>query len=189
MQGIYEHRAPDQSAGPARRTVLRETSRSLVDRDAQPQLADVRVATRVGQRVPVPVRRETDAAPNRDVVTEAEQQRATGLAGAPEAADPGAYGAEAQTTGQEETEGPTTEQVLRIERLEAQIRQLTGTIEQLQYRNQQLENQLRGGPASARGPLPGNGLCGLRATARSRPRRLSRRRPGQGFARARIPAG
>src|SRR5437762_5842609 len=54
-----------------------------------------------------------------------------------------------QTTGQEETEGPTTEQVLRIERLEAQIRQLTGAIEQLQYRNQQLENQLRGGPASA----------------------------------------
>ena len=50
-----------------------------------------------------------------------------------------------QTTGQEETEGPTTDQVLRIERLEAQIRQLTGTIEQLQYRNQQLENQLRGG--------------------------------------------
>src|SRR5207302_7822384 len=58
-----------------------------------------------------------------------------------------------QTTGQEETEGPTTEQVLRIERLEAQIRQLTGTIEQLQYRNQQLENQLRGGPATAQ-PAP-----------------------------------
>jgi tol-pal system protein YbgF len=54
-----------------------------------------------------------------------------------------------QTTGQEEAEGPTTEQVLRIERLEAQIRQMTGTIEQLQYRNQQLENQLRGGPATA----------------------------------------
>ena len=50
-----------------------------------------------------------------------------------------------QTTGQEESDGPTTEQVLRIERLEAQIRQMTGTIEQLQYRNQQLENQLRGG--------------------------------------------
>src|SRR5438477_3972475 len=59
------------------------------------------------------------------------------------------FGKKQQTTGQEETEGPTTEQVLRIERLEAQIRQLTGTIEQLQYRNQQLENQLRGGPASA----------------------------------------
>src|SRR6185369_13736379 len=47
------------------------------------------------------------------------------------------------TTGQDEAEGPTTEQVLRIERLEAQIRQMTGTIEQLQYRNQQLENQVR----------------------------------------------
>jgi tol-pal system protein YbgF len=33
--------------------------------------------------------------------------------------------------------------VLRLERLEAQIRQLTGVIEQLQYRNQQLENQVR----------------------------------------------
>jgi tol-pal system protein YbgF len=39
---------------------------------------------------------------------------------------------------------PTPEQVMRIERLEAQIRQMTGTIEQLQYRNQQLENQIRG---------------------------------------------
>jgi tol-pal system protein YbgF len=60
-----------------------------------------------------------------------------------------------QTTGQEESEGPTTEQVLRIERLEAQIRQMTGTIEQLQYRNQQLENQVRGagGPVSAQ-PAP-----------------------------------
>src|SRR4051794_24714643 len=56
-----------------------------------------------------------------------------------------------QATGQEEADGPTTEQVLRIERLEAQIRQLTGTIEQLQYRNQQLENQVRGagGPVTA----------------------------------------
>jgi tol-pal system protein YbgF len=33
--------------------------------------------------------------------------------------------------------------VLRIERLESQIRQLTGTIEQLQFRNQQLETQIR----------------------------------------------
>ena len=32
-----------------------------------------------------------------------------------------------QTAGQDEAEGPTTEQVLRIERLEAQIRQMTGT--------------------------------------------------------------
>jgi len=36
--------------------------------------------------------------------------------------------------------GDTT---MRIDRLEAQIRQLTGAIEQLQYRNQQLEAQLR----------------------------------------------
>ncbi len=32
---------------------------------------------------------------------------------------------------------------VRLDRLESQIRQLTGTIEQLQYRNQQLEQQLR----------------------------------------------
>ena len=36
-----------------------------------------------------------------------------------------------------------SDQAVRIERLEAQIRQLTGTIEQLQYRNQQLEQQVR----------------------------------------------
>jgi tol-pal system protein YbgF len=34
------------------------------------------------------------------------------------------------------------ELVMRINRLEAQVRQLTGTIEQLQFRNQQLEQQL-----------------------------------------------
>jgi tol-pal system protein YbgF len=53
-----------------------------------------------------------------------------------------------QTTGQDES---LPDQVLRIERLEAQIRQMTGTIEQLQYRNQQLEGQLRamGGTAGA----------------------------------------
>ncbi|HEY7242456.1 MAG TPA: tol-pal system protein YbgF [Xanthobacteraceae bacterium] len=33
--------------------------------------------------------------------------------------------------------------LVRLERLEAQVRQLTGTIEQLQFRNQQLENQVR----------------------------------------------
>jgi tol-pal system protein YbgF len=33
--------------------------------------------------------------------------------------------------------------VLRLERLEAQMRQLTGLIEQLQFRNQQLESQIR----------------------------------------------
>ncbi len=60
--------------------------------------------------------------------------------------------------------------VVRIERLENQIRQLTGTVEQLQYRNQQLEELLRRGqqtdarppgpaprpvpPAAAAGPPP-----------------------------------
>ena len=33
--------------------------------------------------------------------------------------------------------------VLRLEALENQVRQLTGQVEQLQYRNQQLEQQLR----------------------------------------------
>jgi len=47
---------------------------------------------------------------------------------------------------------PTPEQVMRIERLEAQIRQMTGTIEQLQYRNQQLENQVRAMGGQAGGP-------------------------------------
>src|ERR1051326_5748567 len=46
----------------------------------------------------------------------------------------GQQGRGQQTTGQEES---LPDQVLRIERLEAQIRQMTGTIEQLQYRNQQ----------------------------------------------------
>ena len=58
-----------------------------------------------------------------------------------------------QTTGQDES---LPDQVLRIERLEAQIRQMTGTIEQLQYRNQQLEGQLRnmGGIAGAQPGQP-----------------------------------
>jgi tol-pal system protein YbgF len=58
-----------------------------------------------------------------------------------------------QTAGQEEGQ-PTTDQVLRIERLETQIREMTGTIEQLQYRNQQLENQLRSMGATPAGALP-----------------------------------
>jgi tol-pal system protein YbgF len=55
-------------------------------------------------------------------------------------------------------QGPGEELSQRIGRLEAQIRQLTGAIEQLQYRNQQLEAQLQrvqggGGAApAARGP-------------------------------------
>lgn len=62
-------------------------------------------------------------------------------------------------------QSPATEMAMRLDRLENQIRQLTGAIEQLQYRNQQLEQQIRGGaaaagsvppdPAGARRPPPG----------------------------------
>jgi tol-pal system protein YbgF len=67
--------------------------------------------------------------------------------------------------------------VLRLERLESQIRQLTGVVEQLQYRNQQLETQLRamqeGGPArpgaQARPqPLPGQALPPIGSTGARR---------------------
>jgi tol-pal system protein YbgF len=78
------------------------------------------------------------------------------------------FGQKPQTTGQEESEGPTTEQVLRIERLEAQIRQLTGTVEQLQYRNQQLENQLRNAGAAA-GAQPVQSPPGARPPVQAAP--------------------
>jgi tol-pal system protein YbgF len=46
-----------------------------------------------------------------------------------------------------------SELVMRLNRLENQVRQLTGEVEQLQYRNQQLEQQLRGAqPAPASVP-------------------------------------
>ena len=58
-----------------------------------------------------------------------------------------------------------TDLLMRLDRLEEQVRQLTGVVEQLQYRNQQLEQQLRRtqdipeprsgagrGPSSAGGP-------------------------------------
>lgn len=49
------------------------------------------------------------------------------------------------------------ELTVRLERLEGQLRQMTGTIEELQYKNQQLEQQLRamqGGGAAPVGPRP-----------------------------------
>jgi tol-pal system protein YbgF len=48
-----------------------------------------------------------------------------------------------QPYGGQAPQGPGEEMSMRIGRLEAQIRQLTGAIEQLQYRNQQLEAQLQ----------------------------------------------
>jgi tol-pal system protein YbgF len=65
---------------------------------------------------------------------------------------------EPRTSGQGVAQAPATDLVLRIDRLEAQIRQLTGTIEQLQYRNRQLEAQIRGMGGTPgvqpQGPLP-----------------------------------
>jgi tol-pal system protein YbgF len=67
--------------------------------------------------------------------------------------------------------------VLRLERLESQIRQLTGVVEQLQYRNQQLETQLRAmqeGGAARPGaqarpqPLPGQALPAIGSTGARR---------------------
>src|SRR3974390_2137577 len=47
--------------------------------------------------------------------------------------------------------------VTRIDRLQAQVRELTGTVEELQYRNQQLEQEvqrLRAAAPGASGPNP-----------------------------------
>lgn len=59
-----------------------------------------------------------------------------------------------------------SELTVRIDRLESQIRQMTGTIEELQHRNQQLEQQLsaaRGGAVAPAGrpQVAGPGPAGL----------------------------
>src|SRR2546423_1586913 len=46
--------------------------------------------------------------------------------------------------------------VLRIDRLEEEIRRLTGLVEQLQYRNQQLEQQLRRAQGASDPAVPGD---------------------------------
>lgn len=56
-----------------------------------------------------------------------------------------------QTTGEE----PAPDQVLRIERLEQQLRQMTGQVEQLEYRNRQLEAQIRAMGGTPGGQAPG----------------------------------
>jgi tol-pal system protein YbgF len=69
--------------------------------------------------------------------------------------------ADVEQSGPGNRQGPTTDQVLRIEKLEAQIRQMTGTIEQLQHRNQQLETQIRGmGGAVSGGAVSGGAVAG-----------------------------
>src|SRR5438445_7733981 len=51
--------------------------------------------------------------------------------------------AAAQPAAEHTAQAAAPDLLLRLERLESQIRQLTGVIEQLQFRNQQLENQVR----------------------------------------------
>jgi tol-pal system protein YbgF len=51
-------------------------------------------------------------------------------------------------------QAPPGELITRINRLEAQIRQMTGVIEQLQHRNRQLESQLRSAMGAAPGAAP-----------------------------------
>ena len=71
----------------------------------------------------------------------------------------------------------TTELLTRIDRLEAALRQLTGSVEQLQYRNQQLEQQVRrlqdavdaGHPASAASPSRPGGQSSLPPSAAPAP--------------------
>jgi len=68
------------------------------------------------------------------------------------------FGARDRATAQDNqrvAQAQATDLVVRIDRLEAQIRQLTGVIEQLQFRNQQLEQQiqrLQGGSPQAAQP-------------------------------------
>jgi tol-pal system protein YbgF len=57
--------------------------------------------------------------------------------------------APAAESGQVTAQGSGSDLVVRLDRLERQIRQLTGAIEQLQYRNQQLEAELHGGRGGA----------------------------------------
>jgi tol-pal system protein YbgF len=57
--------------------------------------------------------------------------------------DQGAGARPAGPNGDRVAQSSTSEMSVRIDKLEAQIRQMTGTIEELQYRNQQLTEQLR----------------------------------------------
>jgi tol-pal system protein YbgF len=79
------------------------------------------------------------------------------LFGGSERLGTGERGAPAPSAGDRTAQVSGPDLLLRLDRLEAQIRQLTGAIEQLQYRNQQLEATVRllqEGPAVAGQPRP-----------------------------------
>ena len=71
----------------------------------------------------------------------------------------GEGGQQRQQQGAPPPDGDPNDLAVRIDRIENALRQLTGTIEQLQYRNQQLEQQVRamqGGGAPAPAVIPNN---------------------------------
>lgn len=59
-----------------------------------------------------------------------------------------------QQQGAQPPEGDPNDLAVRIDRIEGALRQLTGTIEQLQYRNQQLEQQVRALQGGGAAPVP-----------------------------------
>jgi len=67
---------------------------------------------------------------------------------------PGLFGRRDQPPPQQNAQDPA-ELMIRIERLENQLRQLTGTVEQLQYQNQQLQQRLGANPAADTPPQRG----------------------------------
>ena len=67
-----------------------------------------------------------------------------------------------------------TELVTRLNRLENMVRQLTGQVEQLQYRNDQLEQQLRGASSSSSSRLRRSARRSSSTRHRSRSNRLTR---------------
>ena len=80
-------------------------------------------------------------------------------------------GGAAQTTGQDSSQTSNAELVLRIERLESELRQMTGAVEQLQHRNRQLEAQIRsmGGTPGAQASASGQPGQPMRPPAQGAP--------------------
>lgn len=79
-------------------------------------------------------------------------------------------------------DGDPNDLAVRIDRIENALRQLTGTIEQLQYRNQQLEQQVRalqgGGAPPAQGPGPAPAVVPNNQNPQVPPGQLPVVRPG-----------
>ena len=68
----------------------------------------------------------------------------------------GLFGGDQNAHRDQAAQSSANEMSVRIDRLEAQVRQMTGVIEELQFRNQQLTEQLRrvqGDPANAQQPM------------------------------------